>query len=117
MSRTTEEVRVEFVKAIKETGVEVGPTGCITSPGRFEGQPVDIVYWYRALQEGGADDVGSRDDGSGFAIFIADEYESDMFDLDLFAERYAVLHRTSDGFYELEYGSEEETDVLLRRGD
>lgn len=99
MTRTTDEVHEELREAIAEYGATVNAHGCIATPGKFEGQPVEVLYFHRAWMLG---DVGVFSDDE-CNVYVIDEWERDVLGLDCFAETFAVLQFGQDGAIGLEY--------------
>ncbi len=98
---------------VTEYNVTVGPYGRIETPGRFEGEAPDVLYWEDAYMNG---DPGAEyetyDDGWGWALYVADLWDRDVLGLEPDVS-YALLERTSHGFVYLSYLTAEETDVFL----
>jgi hypothetical protein len=75
--------------------------GFISSPGKFEGEPVEVLYYYHLMEEG-----DSSDDGEGWAAFEVTPEEAEEFDLSP-DEEVAVLTEDESGSVSLAYTTQE----------
>ncbi len=93
-------------QALEETKDLRLKDGLIISPGKFEGERWDIIYWYSIFLDGCCDDSGDAWDS-----IIVDEEERILFGLAEDAA-YAILWHSVQGFVGLNYITLEEFDTL-----
>jgi hypothetical protein len=91
-----------LLEDLLEEGGYTEQDGVITSPGKFEGEPVEVLYYYHLMLEG-----ASSDEGEGWAAFEVTPEEAEEFDLSPDAE-VAVLTEDESGFVSLAYTTQED---------
>jgi hypothetical protein len=92
----------ELEDLVVEGGYTVSMEGIINDPGKFEGEPAEILYFYEATMNGSSDESGE-----GWDAFDLSEEEKMAFEI---PAKYsvAVLHYSDQGFVNLEYGTAED---------
>lgn len=76
-------------------------TGHIVSLGKFQGQPVEALYWYDAMMNGDGEMIQE------YTVFEADADEQQFFGMPK-DERFVFLYESNDGFVSISHADIEE---------
>lgn len=94
---TAKEIREHVMELAKDFSVD--KDGEIDSPGKFEGEPMEALYWYERLNEG---DGELQDDGS-WMLEVSPE-EAEAFHIASGSKDTAVYcSETDNGFFTIQY--------------
>ena len=90
-----------------ESGYELSSANTIDSPGKFEAESVDILYWYEQAMNGGGDPIGDPlgDSLEGESFEITEEDRAACVHIPSTA-KYALLWYSDQGFVSLDYSDE-----------
>ena len=83
-------------------GYTLSPKGTILNPGKFEGEPVAILYFWEAMLNGMSDNGDSNFDA--FDLIPSDRLVCDSIPADAMR---AYLYHSEQGFEHLEYSTED----------
>lgn len=109
---SVESIKTELANLVAEGGYTLTNDGySIADPGKFEREPVEILYFYESMMNGGGDEFDEGWD----AFYLSDE-EKTAFDI-MPEKAVAIIWHTESGFEELEYASEKEFDSFLEQMD
>lgn len=82
------------------------PDGYVTTPGKFEGEPIEAIYFYELALDGGADEM-LYDGDTPIDVFHVDDDDRLVWGLDD-ATRYVAVWETDQGFVEFAEWTEDE---------
>jgi len=107
------ELNLQIIEAIRreidEMALEyrVDENGLIRTPGSFEGEHKDILYWHAMSMDGMGESLDNYSDGSGSEAHPVDAVKREALLLEEDA-CWAVLSWSSNGFYSLRYITDSE---------
>lgn len=68
------------------------------SPGKFEGEPAYVPYFYELVMDGGSDEALTDGESVTYDVFKITDEDKTMFPELLGVGHYVILHYTNDGF-------------------